>query len=120
MNSVRDFMCICSEEEKAKCDELMERVTKELSTDTEGKEVFTSSMDLLEACVWDLGWNTPDGFAASIEGFDCDQWCAVSGNVRRYDKEAKKWVDHASIYVQCDRIMHGVARVWELCKEQCK
>ena len=112
----KDFMCICSEEGRAKCDALMKRVYEEIGCkeDKDFLSYLTYAMQLGED---DVGYGMPEGFYAQIEGIGVDQWFGVSVKVLRRDKETKKYVDHASIWVPCDRVEHGLARAYGLAKE---
>lgn len=114
MKTYEDFMCIHSPEEEARCNDLMARAYSELRCKPE---------DFLTAVVFgfeDLPDVDGQSCYARLTGMSADQWCAVGaevviaghpgyGDVPRKDAEVI-----ANVYVQCDRVEHGLARLYEL------
>lgn len=101
-----DFMCVCTEDAKAQAEACMKRVLTELKTDPDR---------LLTDVVYGLEWGLDNECTGAIKGIGCDQWCGVSVGVSR--AKGREYVDHATIWVQCDLVEHGVARAWELASD---
>lgn len=106
--NLRDFMCVCSDEPRAKAEACLERVMKSLEA---------QPGDLLTKVVYTFQWALGDDYVAVIDGIGCDMWCGVSVTVSRMDELSRKYRDHAHIFVQCDRVEHGIARAYELAIE---
>jgi len=100
MDSLTDFMCVCSDTERNKSEACYQRVLQALDATPE---------NLLSKVVYDLQWGYQDDESyAFITSIACDQWCGIRAKV-----EGPKQAD---IYVQCDVVEHGIARVWEMAK----
>lgn len=113
VHRLEDFMCICQKESKAECESCYNRVLEELGATPE---------DFLSQLVYSCSdLESEQGrFYLHITGFASDQWAAISAEVSYLDKALGKWGQyrpHADIYVQCDVVEHGLARVWELAKD---
>lgn len=97
----RDFMCSCTPEQLAQSEECLRRVTVELGAKPE---------NLLSCIVRALQWGLGEDHFGEITGIYCDQWCAVHANVSTVGEVV------IEVHVECDRVEHGLARVWELAK----
>lgn len=113
MKRYTDFMCICGDEPRKKSEDCLARVLEYLSTDKNKVDRGT----LLTSVVYGLQWSLGEEFVGTINGIGCDQWCGVSADVMKSNESTNKYEDYAHIYVQCDEVEHGIARVWELAKE---
>lgn len=104
---VRDFMCSCGEERKKQCDDMLEEVKKELGA---------SDGDLLTRIVISLNWD----YNAGITQIANDQWSAITaeswfeaGDDGGDDEEGIPRRKRLHVYMQCDRLEHGLAAVWK-------
>lgn len=115
-----DFMCDCTGAGKIRCAE----VRHSLKTDT--------NFGVATAAVYALQWGLENRCRGHITSIYCDMWSGISAEIYQWppeppddlsDDELDKWdEDHqdqlvGKIYVQCDKIEDGMARVVQLAEE---
>lgn len=101
-------MCVCSEAGRKRCEQTLERVVSDVSPGhPEG---------LLTGVIFGLQFDLPNECIGHNLTLNCDQWAGISLTILRSGDDGK-YVEHAHIWVQCDEVEHGLARVWELANE---
>lgn len=101
-----DFMCVCSDESKATTEACTKRVMEDLGDDRG---------NLVSAVVMALNWGLEGPYYGQIDFMGCDQWFGVSAVVWTYEDNERK--DVGTIWMPCDFVEDGVARIWELAQE---
>lgn len=108
--SYQDFMCRCTKESEQECDDCLKRVTDELINPKH-------PVDIISAVVMSLTWGFgTDDFYGVIDMVGADQWFGISASIYKHGVEEPI----AGIWVPCDQLPDGFARVWELAKEAVK
>lgn len=124
-----DFMCSCGEEKKKRCDDVYEEVRIDLGGVTD--------RDFLTHLVYAL--QDLDNGQANIEHIYTDQWSGIAVKYQYDYKEELECEDEneqrisackcesdpkydcqwktQSFWVECDRIHHGLARVYQLVRD---
>lgn len=103
-----DFMCICTDDEKAKSISCYEEVCNELDLSSHEPRLFG-------AVVYNLQWGLDNDWHGYINCVACDQWAGVGIKLSRYNTMENK--DEIDIWVECDIPEHGLARAYQLAKE---
>lgn len=103
---LKDFMCVCTDEPRARAEKHFQEVCDALDCGPD---------TLLSRVVYNMTFNLSDQHYAAIRGIAGDMWCAVNATV--YREQSGDYIEHAKISVQCDRVEHGIARVWQLAHE---
>ena len=88
------FACRCSDEEVAKCDEVLEFVKAKLDP---------TEHNFVSRVIGSLQWD----YGANITGIYCDQWFGISCDT--YDDNE----GGLSTWVQCDMVEDGLAWTWQ-------
>lgn len=98
------FACRCGDRQ-AEMDQLLEEVLVAIGKHDNiapPDKIEDLSVDLMVYALW-------EDFYATVESIGCDQWFGVSVEIFETDREKKDRVRH---YVQCDRIVDGLARIY--------
>ncbi len=109
-----DFMCFCDEEGMEHCEKTYDEVMASLN-----EERKTTDKTFLDHIVFAMNWDLEHG-AASIEGIPTDQWSGISVEYHHYgkriDNKDANEEKNQKFFVECDRVHHGLARVYQLVK----
>lgn len=105
-----DFMCDCKPEGKATCQEVLEAVYRDLETSAE--TLFT---DVVYALTM-LEDDKEQEYSGTITGIYADMWSRIDVTIRGRNSLGD-YGDVAKIAVQCDKIEHGIARVWQFAND---
>lgn len=104
-NGVGLFMCACSDNGRAECDELMAEVKQRLTEEWGG---VVTDANFLHVVVVALEAD----YDAHINGIYIDQWAAVTAT--EYSDSKKPDYVPFGVYAQCDQVETGVAAVWKV------
>lgn len=108
MENLDDFMCKCSPEGLAQCEEIYQWALSDLGC---------TAGDFINSLVYAMQWNLDDNEGGTrygvINGFGCDMWCSANASI--YTRNGDGW-DEVKARVQCDKVEHGLARIWKWAK----
>lgn len=113
-----DFMCSCGEEGKERCervyDEVMAHFQEKYDNKPEGFRREVADREFVDLVIGDL-WHGLDKGQADITGIYTDMWSGIAVKYQ-YDYKEGEWKTQ-SFWVECDRIHHGLARVYQLVRD---
>ncbi len=126
----KDFMCVCQPEPLERCERVMSEVCADLEATPESitSAVIYNSQHLEEQ---DADGNWGPWCSLVITGIPSDMWARIDATVERYLDDAEltrrgldplsddveEYETIARIEVQCDRLEHGFARLYQLAKQ---
>jgi hypothetical protein len=91
VDKVDGFMCICSPEGKTEAETILAEVKELLEAD---------DSNVITNIIYSLSWD----YQGHITSIATDMWSGITAET--YSKEFK-------VYMQCDRIEHGLAAIWK-------
>lgn len=109
-----DFMCSCSKNNGAVCDKVYEEVMAEF------KESYSAvtDKDFIDCICHRLSY-MKNG-SANIEHIYSDMWSGIAAKYTTWDNcdcdEDCSHIIEQSFWVECDRLYHGLARLYQLVK----
>lgn len=102
----RDFMCRCSKEGEAECDDVYARALAHMQAGSDNLlGGWVTEKNFVSGAVTFLWWD----HKIVIKSIDNDQWSAVSAEMVDY-KESKRSTP-VTYYIQCDRIEDAFAHL---------
>lgn len=109
MKDLDDFMCKCQPEGLTRCEEIYNWALTDLKC---------APGDFMNALVYAMQWGLDNREGANrygvVHGFGCDMWCSASASI--FEREGEGWKE-TKAYVQCDKVEHGLARIWQWARE---